>query len=105
MKFTDIIIKENTGESKPDIIDVVRIFGTETQSIETITAAKNLHNYDLKLYYDLNLSILKMFCSSHLFGCYCHPELCMPPGLIYNACQLESTGVSMLENVNKLQHF
>ena len=29
---------------------------------------------DLKLYYDLNLSILEMFCSSHLFGCYCHPE-------------------------------
>ena len=31
--------------------------------------------------------------------------ICMPPGLIYNACQLESTGVLMLENVNKLQHF
>ena len=27
----------------------------------------------LKLYYGLNLSILEMFCSSHLFGCYCYP--------------------------------
>ena len=30
--------------------------------------------------------------------------ICMPPGLIYNSCQLESMGVLMLENVNKLQH-
>ena len=29
----------------------------------------------------------------------------MPPGLIHNACKLESTGVLMLGNVNKLQHF
>ena len=28
----------------------------------------------------------------------------MPSDLIYNACQLESTDVSMLENVNKLQN-
>ena len=29
----------------------------------------------------------------------------MPPGLIYNACQLESMGVLLLENVNKLHDF
>ena len=28
----------------------------------------------------------------------------MPSGLIYNACQLESMDVLMLENVNKLQN-
>ena len=26
-------------------------------------------------------------------------------GLVYNACQLELAGVSMLENVNELRHF
>ena len=28
----------------------------------------------LKLYYDLNLSNLEIFCSRHLLGCYCHPD-------------------------------
>ena len=28
----------------------------------------------LKLYYNLNLSILEVFYSSHLFRCHCHPE-------------------------------
>ena len=29
---------------------------------------------NLKVYYDFASSILEMFCSSHLLGCYCHPD-------------------------------
>ena len=29
---------------------------------------------DDNVYYDLNGSSLTMFCSSHLWGCYCHPD-------------------------------
>ena len=48
----------------------------------------------INLYYDFDWSILKMFCSKHLLGCYCHPDyvMCMLPRLIYNACELELIG-------------
>ena len=56
------------------------------------------------MYYDLNLSILKIFCSKHQLGCYCRPDYnvdYLVPSLIYNACRLELASVLMLEDVNK----
>ena len=56
------------------------------------------------MYYDLNLSFLKIFCSNHQLGCYCRPDYnvdYLVPSLIYNACRLELASVLMLEDVNK----
>ena len=54
-----------------------------------------------KLYHDLDWSVLFIFNSKHLLGCW----LCMLPSLIYNGCRLELAGILMLENANEHQHF
>ena len=53
------------------------IFKCKAFSVERkLYIPKSLRNMPsmLEMHYDLNWPNLKIFCSRHLFGCYCHPD-------------------------------